>query len=46
MAVIEAERFFSAGDTATPGAHRILERLADVGLGYLTLGQPSAFVGR
>lgn len=46
MAVTEAEQFFSAGDTATPASHRILERLADVGLGHLTLGQPSAFVGR
>jgi excinuclease UvrABC ATPase subunit len=40
MSVAEAERFFSAGDAATPAAHAILERLVDVGLGYLTLGQP------
>ncbi|HEX7079523.1 MAG TPA: excinuclease ABC subunit UvrA [Gammaproteobacteria bacterium] len=40
MSVIEAEEFFGAGDGATPAAHAILERLADVGLSYLTLGQP------
>ncbi|MFF0432689.1 ATP-binding cassette domain-containing protein [Streptomyces sp. NPDC004327] len=40
MSVQEAERFFGAGDARTPAAHRILERLADVGLGYLSLGQP------
>jgi excinuclease UvrABC ATPase subunit len=40
MSVTEAERFFAAGEAATPAAHKILERLADVGLGYLTLGQP------
>jgi excinuclease UvrABC ATPase subunit len=40
MSVTEAEEFFGAGEAATPAAHRILTRLADVGLGYLTLGQP------
>lgn len=40
MSVTEAEEFFRTGDAATPAAHRILDRLADVGLGYLTLGQP------
>jgi excinuclease UvrABC ATPase subunit len=40
MSVAEAEEFFGSGEAATPGAHRILERLADVGLGYLSLGQP------
>ncbi|MFC9622632.1 ATP-binding cassette domain-containing protein [Streptomyces sp. NPDC056930] len=40
MSVTEAEEFFGAGEAHTPAAHRILERLADVGLGYLTLGQP------
>ena len=40
MAVTEAEEFFSAGEGATPAAHAILARLADVGLGYLTIGQP------
>ncbi|GAA3050459.1 ATP-binding cassette domain-containing protein [Streptomyces glomeratus] len=40
MSVTEAEEFFGAGKARTPAAHRILERLADVGLGYLSLGQP------
>ena len=40
MPVAEAEEFFAAGEARTPAAHRILQRLADVGLGYLTLGQP------
>ncbi|MFF2901601.1 ATP-binding cassette domain-containing protein [Streptomyces sp. NPDC057966] len=40
MSVAEAEEFFGAGEARTPAAHRILERLADVGLGYLSLGQP------
>ncbi|MFF8669584.1 ATP-binding cassette domain-containing protein [Streptomyces sp. NPDC015242] len=40
MPVAEAEEFFGAGEARTLAAHRILERLADVGLGYLTLGQP------
>ncbi|MFC8270946.1 ATP-binding cassette domain-containing protein [Streptomyces sp. NPDC057271] len=40
MSVTEAEEFFGSGDAATPAAHKILERLTDVGLGYLTLGQP------
>jgi excinuclease UvrABC ATPase subunit len=40
MPVSEAEEFFGDGEAHTPGAHKILERLADVGLGYLTLGQP------
>ena len=45
MSVTEAEEFFGPGldnaaEAATPAAHRILDRLADVGLGYLTLGQP------
>ncbi len=40
MSVTEAAEFFAAGDARTPQAHAILERLADVGLGYLTLGQP------
>jgi excinuclease UvrABC ATPase subunit len=40
MSVSEAEDFFGAGRAATPAAHAILERLADIGLGYLGLGQP------
>ena len=40
MSVTEAEEFFAAGEARTPAAHKILERLADVGLGYLSLGQP------
>ncbi|SOD88740.1 excinuclease ABC subunit UvrA [Streptomyces sp. Ag109_G2-15] len=40
MSVTEAEEFFAAGEARTPAAHRVLGRLADVGLGYLTLGQP------
>jgi excinuclease UvrABC ATPase subunit len=40
MSVTEAEKFFGAGDARTPAAHAILGRLADVGLGYLSLGQP------
>jgi excinuclease UvrABC ATPase subunit len=40
MSVAEAEEFFGDGPAALPAAHKILGRLADVGLGYLTLGQP------
>ena len=40
MSVAEAEDFFGAGDAKLPAAHKILDRLADVGLGYLTIGQP------
>ncbi|MBE0010648.1 MULTISPECIES: ATP-binding cassette domain-containing protein [unclassified Arthrobacter] len=40
MSMTEAEAFFSDGDAKTPAAHKILARLVDVGLGYLTLGQP------
>ncbi len=40
MPVAEALEFFGAGEAKVPAAHRILERLADVGLGYLTIGQP------
>ncbi|MEV8097118.1 excinuclease ABC subunit UvrA [Kitasatospora sp. NPDC085879] len=40
MSVAEAEEFFGAGEAHTPAAHRILSRLSDVGLGYLTIGQP------
>jgi excinuclease UvrABC ATPase subunit len=40
MPVTEATEFFAAGEARTPAAHKILDRLADVGLGYLSLGQP------
>ena len=40
MSVAEAEEFFDDGEARTPAAHKILDRLADVGLGYLSLGQP------
>src|SRR5690606_7183016 len=40
MSVAEAEEFFGEGEARTPAAHKILDRLSDVGLGYLTLGQP------
>ena len=40
MSVAQAEEFFGSGEARTPAAHAILERLADVGLGYLSLGQP------
>jgi excinuclease UvrABC ATPase subunit len=40
MPVTEAGEFFGGGAAATPAAHKILDRLADVGLGYVSLGQP------
>ncbi|MEU5425011.1 excinuclease ABC subunit UvrA [Streptomyces olivoreticuli] len=40
MPVTEAEEFFADGEARIPAAHKILTRLADVGLGYLTIGQP------
>ncbi|WP_103504232.1 MULTISPECIES: excinuclease ABC subunit UvrA [unclassified Streptomyces] len=40
MSVAEAEEFFGSGDARTPAAHAVAARLADVGLGYLTIGQP------
>ncbi|WP_376771777.1 ATP-binding cassette domain-containing protein [Actinokineospora xionganensis] len=40
MSVTEAEEFFGSGEARTPAAHAILDRLGDVGLGYLRLGQP------
>ena len=40
MSVTEAEEFFADGPARTPAAHAVLDRLRDVGLGYLTLGQP------
>ncbi len=40
MSVTDAGEFFGGGDARTPAAHAILGRLAEVGLGYLTIGQP------
>ncbi|HEV7955927.1 MAG TPA: excinuclease ABC subunit UvrA [Marisediminicola sp.] len=40
MPVTEAREFFAAGEALTPAAHAILNRLVDVGLGYVSLGQP------
>ena len=40
MSVAEAEDFFGSGEAEVPAAHTILDRLVDVGLGYLSLGQP------
>ena len=40
LPVEDARRFFGAGEARTPAAHAILQRMADVGLGYLRLGQP------
>jgi excinuclease UvrABC ATPase subunit len=40
MSVDEASTFFGEGEAATPAAHKVLQRLADVGLGYVSLGQP------
>ncbi len=40
MSVTQAEEFFGSGAARTPAAHAVLGRLADVGLGYLGLGQP------
>ena len=40
MPVTDALEFFSAGESRIPAVHAILERLSDVGLGYISLGQP------
>ncbi|NEA24810.1 ATP-binding cassette domain-containing protein [Actinomadura bangladeshensis] len=40
MPVAEAEEFFGSGEARIPAAHKILQRMSDVGLGYLRLGQP------
>ncbi|MEU0914559.1 excinuclease ABC subunit UvrA [Streptomyces althioticus] len=40
MSVTEAEEFLREGEARLPAAHKIVQRMADVGLGYLTLGQP------
>src|ERR1700694_4320835 len=46
MSVTEAEEFFGAGEARPPAAHAILDRLADVGLGYLSLGPPLPTLAR
>ncbi|WP_392507910.1 ATP-binding cassette domain-containing protein [Naumannella halotolerans] len=40
LSVARAEEFFASGEAKVPAAHRILQRMVDVGLGYLTIGQP------
>jgi excinuclease UvrABC ATPase subunit len=40
MSVAAAEEFFADGEAKIPAAHKILARLSQVGLGYLTIGQP------
>jgi len=40
LSVDDAARFFAEGEARTPAAHAILQRMIDVGLGYLRLGQP------
>ncbi len=40
LSMDEAKAFFGEGEAKIPAAHKLLERLVDVGLGYLTLGQP------
>ncbi|WP_028652096.1 ATP-binding cassette domain-containing protein [Nocardioides halotolerans] len=40
MPVAEALEFFGDGEASIPAAHKVLARLADVGLGYVSLGQP------
>jgi excinuclease UvrABC ATPase subunit len=40
MSVTQAREYFASGESRIPAALAIVERLADVGLGYLSLGQP------
>ncbi|HEX6576971.1 MAG TPA: excinuclease ABC subunit UvrA [Jiangellaceae bacterium] len=40
LPVAEAHAFFADGEAKTPAAAAILARLGDVGLGYVSLGQP------
>ena len=40
MPVSEALDFFASGEAKIPAVHAIIARLADVGLGYISLGQP------
>ena len=40
MPMSEALEFFGPGDSSVPPAHKLLVHLNDVGLGYISLGQP------
>lgn len=40
MSVVDAVEFFASPDSKIPAAHAIVQRMSDVGLGYLTIGQP------
>ncbi|MFC8734273.1 ATP-binding cassette domain-containing protein [Luteimicrobium sp. NPDC057192] len=40
MSAADAEEFFGTGESRVPAAHTVLGRITDVGLGYLTIGQP------
>ena len=40
LSIAEAHEFFAAGEAKTPAVVKILQRLEDVGLGYVRLGQP------
>ena len=40
MSAAQAEEFFAGGESGVPAAHKVLTRLVDVGLGYLSIGQP------
>ncbi|GAA1856082.1 excinuclease ABC subunit UvrA [Myceligenerans crystallogenes] len=40
LSVAQAHEYFGAADSKVPAARKVLGHLADVGLGYLKLGQP------
>lgn len=40
LSVDDAVKFFASGEAKIPAALEIVQHLADVGLGYITLGQP------